>query len=1174
MKRKYTSVRTEDDFVIALKETQLNFSINLSLPAIAVREITDDKHQPRELNASSSYSSTWDIRWVFMVHLTSDVRRYQAITRTWARTYPQPIEKTAFIFFGQGVSPKQAQDQPAKHCLFHLTAQQSDDAFTATQSAYGLALRTYPFAEFFAKFDDDSYVYTRALVSQVESKRSGYMGYPMKGRGFAYASGGAGYVLSRESAKRLHECQPHDKRYEDLGVGICMSNAGIPLTDLVGLHPHHPFQMLMWNKIGHPEDRVRRSEPIEGFMNPLSYHYIDHLDMIRMHDDIYTFGFPTEKRSHSIPKILHQFWEGNPQGMPDVYMQKCKHVHSDWEHIIWNRQRIKELFPSMENAVGYLGYDGTNGHLVNQDLFDQPSAPLNLLSDILRYEVLMLFGGVYVDADSECFRPMDALIEEHKKQNQAVGFLEKNEEYLDGLIASGVICTHAYSPLTVALVSELRHADWNKPAWMSAGPLYYTQIIRQFKQKVEKHELDSALDIRVLPSKHVYPYHYSDARSDPQTDLSNTLVWKGAVMDQKWGTTKGSYHEDGWKQDHTTVDEIPISVWISDPAWKANLHNYVINVHHMGLSPLATNRPRWAVAALHPMAGMCNRIMHVLSTMAFAMATGRVLLFDWNEVPATTHENNREVIGHSKFEDLFQHPPFAYSYAQAMENFRTHKDSPRRTIVHDDTDFLKALRFSDLDTLFPESIIVIERFDWWAAPLMSNEFYSHSVFLGQSSAEVFSVLFKFLFSPLRSPGAALACDWLIQHRTMWERTTAPLNNFVACAAEHGMTNTTANVVISDKTSEDKRYPHLNFQPVGCRNGIICDQHTVESMFALSRCEHAVLTHTSTFGTCISGLWAMKDTYVVKSDGSCVKRPNVDPIEAGVLDGQPRQISTVLQLDHDSNRIPKFAFVYLMMKSSDSSIAQFIQSLAKLHQHFNKEHHYPIVLFVDEPARWQYMQFVTSIRVHLVQIDSQQWAPDDDALYPATFFLKSTPSHGGFSIQYRRMSRYSAGFLLNHPALERFDYVIKIDPDTHAYATWQNDPFMQMYLHKAKIGFWISYSDTDDVTERLWDTFSQYMAENKLTLKQPNLLLDANGKYRNTNLYGCFVGGKTSLFRSKEYAALFDYLDQTGGFLKYRWDEQKLLAFYAALYLEPSEMEYFDYISIEHQEWARNAQRLV
>ena len=146
---------------------------------------------------------------------------------------------------------------------------------------------------------------------------------------------------------------------------------------------------------------------------------------------------------------------------------------------------------------------------------------------------------------------------------------------------------------------------------------------------------------------------------------------------------------------------------------------------------------------------------------------------------------------------------------------------------------------------------------------MSNEFYSESVFLGQSSAEVFSVLFKFLFSPLYAPGASLACDWLIQHRTMWERTSAPLDNFVACAVEHGMTNTTANVVISDKTSEDKRYPHLKFQPAGCRDGIMCDQSTVESMFALSRCSHAVLTHTSTFGTCISGLWGMKHTYVVK-----------------------------------------------------------------------------------------------------------------------------------------------------------------------------------------------------------------------------------------------------------------------------------------------------------------------
>ena len=38
-------------------------------------------------------------------------------------------------------------------------------------------------------------------------------------------------------------------------------------------------------------------------------------------------------------------------------------------------------------------------------------------------------------------------------------------------------------------------------------------------------------------------------------------------------------------------------------------------------------------------------------------------------------------------------------------------------------------------------------------------------------------------------------------------------------------------------------------------------------------------------------------------------------------------------------------------------------------------------------------------------------------------------------------------------------------------------------------------------------------------------------------------------------------------MRYRWDEQKLLVFYTALYLEKDDIEFFDYVNIEHQEWA-------
>lgn len=94
-----------------------------------------------------------------------------------------------------------------------------------------------------------------------------------------------------------------------------------------------------------------------------------------------------------------------------------------------------------------------------------------------------------------------------------------------------------------------------------------------------------------------------------------------------------------------------------------------------------------------------------------------------------------------------------------------------------------------------------------------------------------------------------------------------------------------------------------------------------------------------------------------------------------------------------------------------------------------------------------------------------------------------------------------------------------------------------------------------------------------SIMRPRHALVLQRRYRNTNLYGCFIGARTAEFRTKEYADLFAYLDSANGFMLHRWDEQKVIAFYAALHLEPREMEFFDYVSVEHQGWARQARRI-
>ena len=112
---------------------------------------------------------------------------------------------------------------------------------------------------------------------------------------------------------------------------------------------------------------------------------------------------------------------------------------------------MRARFPSAEDDTPAhpLPVDGRNGALVNQDHYDRATAK-NLLSDIARYEVLMMYGGVYMDADSECFRPIDHLLFEAPVA-QAFGFLEKDKSYHGALVGSSVIGSHPFSPLTVAL---------------------------------------------------------------------------------------------------------------------------------------------------------------------------------------------------------------------------------------------------------------------------------------------------------------------------------------------------------------------------------------------------------------------------------------------------------------------------------------------------------------------------------------------------------------------------------------------------------------------------------------------------------------------------------------------------------------------------------------------------
>ena len=91
-----------------------------------------------------------------------------------------------------------------------------------------------------------------------------------------------------------------------------------------------------------------------------------------------------------IPKQLHQIWLGGPPP-PAVltWIETWRAHHPDWEHTLWT--------------------DDNRPELVNEAQFERaPSWAMK--ADLLRYELLLRHGGVYVDADFECHRSIAPLV--------------------------------------------------------------------------------------------------------------------------------------------------------------------------------------------------------------------------------------------------------------------------------------------------------------------------------------------------------------------------------------------------------------------------------------------------------------------------------------------------------------------------------------------------------------------------------------------------------------------------------------------------------------------------------------------------------------------------------------------------------------------------------------------
>jgi mannosyltransferase OCH1-like enzyme len=205
-----------------------------------------------------------------------------------------------------------------------------------------------------------------------------------------------------------------------------------------------------------------------------------------------------------IPRLLHMIWVGDESRRPVRCIRSWQEHHPDWTFRLWGNAQLAER-------------KWING----KHMKAMAGREWNGVADMMRWEILFDQGGVLVDADSFCIRPLpDWLLE-----CEAFTCWE-NERVRPGLLAAGYFGSVARTPFLAALIEGIRAQPTviDRMAWQSVGPQHLTDtwIRTQYD------------NLTILPSHFFIPRHFSGAEYQGGGPV---------YARQEWASTLGRYEE-------------------------------------------------------------------------------------------------------------------------------------------------------------------------------------------------------------------------------------------------------------------------------------------------------------------------------------------------------------------------------------------------------------------------------------------------------------------------------------------------------------------------------------------------------------------------------------------------------------------------------------------------------
>jgi mannosyltransferase OCH1-like enzyme len=164
------------------------------------------------------------------------------------------------------------------------------------------------------------------------------------------------------------------------------------------------------------------------------------------------------------------------------YVQTWRHHHPSWEMALWTEQNLPML---------------RNDHYFRHADRYAPGSEGQLKADLARYEILHTLGGVWVDADFECLKPIDRLLE----GVELFAAWEEQGVWVNNAILGSVPQHPLLNDMIMLAPRAIEDNQGQRPNAMT-GP--------QLLTKVYKAQYRETPGVSIFPQRQFYPYSYRE----------------------------------------------------------------------------------------------------------------------------------------------------------------------------------------------------------------------------------------------------------------------------------------------------------------------------------------------------------------------------------------------------------------------------------------------------------------------------------------------------------------------------------------------------------------------------------------------------------------------------------------------------------------------------------------